>query len=152
MATPSSERPAPDCALCASAGGELVWRDERLRVVLPDEPDYPGFTRVVWTAHAAEMTDLRAADRDHLMAVVWRIERVMRDTMAPEKINLASLGNVVAHLHWHVIPRWRDDRHFPQSIWGQPAGGRDAAIEARRSVALGRLAAYRAGLQAALPG
>jgi diadenosine tetraphosphate (Ap4A) HIT family hydrolase len=35
----------------------------------------------------------------------------------PDKINLASLGNVVPHLHWHVIPRWRDDSHFPAPIW-----------------------------------
>lgn len=151
MATPSSELRAPACALCASAGGEVVWRDDRLRIVLPDEPDYPGFTRVVWNAHAAEMTDLRAADRDHLMAVVWRVERVLRDTMAPDKVNLASLGNMVAHLHWHVIPRWRDDRHFPQSVWGQPAGGRDAAIAACRSAARARLTSCRAAL-AALPG
>jgi diadenosine tetraphosphate (Ap4A) HIT family hydrolase len=35
----------------------------------------------------------------------------------PDKINLACLGNVVPHLHWHVIPRWRDDSHFPAPIW-----------------------------------
>jgi diadenosine tetraphosphate (Ap4A) HIT family hydrolase len=35
-------------------------------------------------------------------------------------MNLASLGNMTPHLHWHVIPRWRDDRHFPGPIWGSP--------------------------------
>jgi diadenosine tetraphosphate (Ap4A) HIT family hydrolase len=34
-------------------------------------------------------------------------------------VNLASLGNVVPHLHWHVIARFADDKHFPQPIWGQ---------------------------------
>ncbi len=33
-------------------------------------------------------------------------------------LNLASFGNVVPHLHWHLIPRYLDDRHFPQPVWG----------------------------------
>jgi diadenosine tetraphosphate (Ap4A) HIT family hydrolase len=39
--------------------------------------------------------------------------------MNPDKINLASLGNVVPHLHWHVIPRFADDAHFPSPVWAQ---------------------------------
>ena len=148
MATPSSDRPAPACPLCAAAGGEVVWQDEHLRVVLPAEPEYPGFTRVIWRAHVAEMTDLAPAQRDHLMQVVWRVERAQREALAPDKINLASLGNVVPHLHWHVIPRWRDDRHFPQSVWSAPAAGRDAEARARRARIAERLSAYRAALSA----
>lgn len=139
----------PGCALCGAPGGEIVWQNDRLRVILPDEPDHPGLTRVVWSAHAAEMTDLVPADREHLMAIVWRVEQAQRAALQPDKVNLASLGNVVAHLHWHVIPRWRDDRHFPQPIWAPPAPGRDG--QAARARALARLPAYRAAL-AALPG
>lgn len=109
------------CELCNSPGGELIWRNERCRVVLAAEPDYPGFCRVVWNAHVAEMTDLSPADRAHLMEVVFAVEQAVRESLSPDKINLASLGNVVPHLHWHVIPRFRDDRHFPASIWGPSA-------------------------------
>jgi len=139
----------PACPLCAGDGGVVVWRDQALRVVLPDEPDYPGFTRVVWNAHVAEMTDLTAAQRDRLMRLVFAVERVQRAVLAPDKVNLASLGNVVAHLHWHVIPRWRDDRHFPQPVWGAPAG-RDEAAATRRRQVQARLADYRAALADAL--
>ena len=41
----------------------------------------------------------------------------VRETLQPDKINLASFGNMVPHLHWHVIPRWTDDSHFPGAIW-----------------------------------
>ncbi len=54
-----------------------------------------------------------------LMDVLWQVERVVRDVMQPDKINLASFGNMVPHLHWHVIPRYTDDVHFPQPVWGQ---------------------------------
>lgn len=57
------------------------------------------------------------AQRQHFMAVVVGVEEVLRDTLQPDKINLASLGNQVPHLHWHVIPRFTDDAHFPDPIW-----------------------------------
>ena len=47
------------------------------------------------------------------MNVVFAVEKVVRTLFAPDKINLASFGNMTPHLHWHVIPRWHDDRHFP---------------------------------------
>jgi len=53
------------------------------------------------------------------MRVVFAAEQVLRELTQPAKINLASLGNMTAHLHWHVIPRHADDKHFPGSIWGE---------------------------------
>lgn len=103
-----------DCVFCREDGGELLWKDERLRVVLASgETDYPGFCRVIWQAHVAEFTDLAPADRSHLMLVVAAVERAVRRVMQPDKVNLASLGNQVPHVHWHVIPRFSNDAHFP---------------------------------------
>ncbi len=113
-----SDRTA-DCPLCTSAGGALLWRDDQLRVVLVDEPGYPGFCRVIWHAHVKEMSDLCAEDRGRLLAVVLEVEILLREVLRPDKINLASLGNMTPHLHWHVVPRWRDDPHFPGSVWGE---------------------------------
>ncbi len=107
------------CELCEQSGGELLWQDQRCRVVLIDDPDYPGFCRVIWNNHVREMTDLPGADRTHLMSIVFVVEETLRETLKPDKINLASLGNVTPHLHWHVIPRFADDKHFPGPIWGQ---------------------------------
>ena len=52
------------------------------------------------------------------MQVVCQVEQLIRDVIEPHKVNLASFGNFVPHLHWHVIPRWEDDAYFPESIWG----------------------------------
>ena len=120
-----------DCELCRSDGGELLWRDGFLRVVLAGEADYPGFCRVVLNRHVKEMTDLPPAERARLMEAVYAVERTLRECLAPDKINLASLGNVVPHLHWHVVPRFRDDRHFPAPIWAAPvnAQARPRAVD-----------------------
>jgi diadenosine tetraphosphate (Ap4A) HIT family hydrolase len=106
-----------DCPLCQSAGGATVWADARLRIIRVDDPDHPGFLRVVWNAHVREMGDLPVADRMHLMAAVQAAEDALRSLLSPDKINLASLGNQVPHLHWHVIARFAGDAHFPQPVW-----------------------------------
>lgn len=117
MAQTSVIDPHSACPLCLSAGGQVLWRAERWRVVRVEDADYPGFCRVIWNAHVAEMTDLGPADRNELMHVVFTVESVLRDRLRPRKINLASLGNQVPHLHWHVIPRFEDDAHFPDAVW-----------------------------------
>lgn len=99
----------------------MLWKNGLCRIVLASESDYRGLCRVIVGRHVREMTDLSGEERGRLMAVVFATEAVLRDILAPDKINLASLGNVVPHLHWHVIPRYRDDRHFPGAIWAQPA-------------------------------
>jgi len=108
------------CELCDAAGGETLWRDDFCRVVLVADPDYPGFCRVILNRHVSEMTDLESGARERLMRVVFATEAAVRRVMQPDKINLASLGNMVPHLHWHVIPRYAHDRHFPNSVWGEP--------------------------------
>ena len=109
---------AAACPLCEGDGGEVLWRGERLRVILAIEADHPAFLRVVCNPHVREMTDLPEAQRAELMAAVWAAETALRHTLRPDKINLASFGNVVPHLHWHVIARWGDDPHFPNPVWG----------------------------------
>lgn len=101
-----------------------------------DEPDYPGFVRVILNRHVRELTDLDAAERQALMAVAFAVEEAVRATMEPDKMNLASLGNLVPHVHWHVIPRYADDRHFPGPIWA-PAKREAPPLEARRAQASG---------------
>lgn len=142
------------CELCTllAEGGDLgdsvVWSNGRVAVLLVDDKDYPGFCRVVWQDHVKEMTDLNPAERGALMDVVWQVEAVVREVMAPEKINLASLGNMTPHLHWHVIPRYRDDAQFPAPVWANaqratPApvlGARAALLPALRSALALRLA------------
>ena len=106
------------CELCNQSGGTLVWQDADCRVVLVDDADYPGFCRVIWQHHVREMTDLSGGERAHLMEIVFRVEASVRLVMQPHKINLASLGNMTPHVHWHIIPRYASDKHFPQPIWG----------------------------------
>ena len=136
------------CELCHGAGGALLWQNDLCRVVAVDEPGLPGFLRVVLQRHVREMTDLPADERGRLMAVVFAVEDHVRKSLEPDKMNLASLGNVTPHLHWHVIPRWRDDRHFPGPVWA--AARHDAPVPAARASAAARMAATLSAALSAL--
>ncbi len=115
----------------------MLWQDDFCRVVLvEDTPGYPGFCRVILNRHAREMTDLDRHERDRLMSAVWKTEQAVRDVLRPDKINLASLGNVVPHLHWHVVPRFRHDPHFPNPIWGEARRAAEPAQDTHPGEAL----------------
>lgn len=108
----------------------MLWQNEVCRVVRVDEPDYPGFCRVILNRHARELTDLAPEERDELMRVVYAVEAAIRQTLGADKMNVASLGNMTPHVHWHVIPRFADDRHFPAPIWAPPR--REASVPGQR--------------------
>ena len=117
------------CVLCTTPGGALVWQGARLRVIRADEAGFPAFYRVVWTDHVAEFSDLSQQDRGLCMEVVAAVERVLRAQLQPTKINLAALGNMVAHLHWHVVARFAWDSHFPAPVWAPAQRERALAQE-----------------------
>ena len=131
----------PTCPLCHPVQEHVLWHDGFCRVIWVDDPDYPGFCRVILNDHVKEMSDLPEAERQRLMRVVFAVERAVREALKPDKVNLASLGNVVPHLHWHVIPRFEGDRHFPDPVWAPPRReslprGDATAIKARLLTAL----------------
>ena len=131
--------PVPDCELCALKVPAVVAND-KFAVIIVDDANYPGFCRVIWRDHVREMSDLTRDDRLLLNEAVHEVEQAVREVMAPVKINVASLGNVVPHLHWHVIPRYTDDAHFPAPVWAHLVRETDAAVLAARRALLPQLA------------
>ncbi|MGA0609809.1 HIT family protein [Caldimonas sp. KR1-144] len=111
------DEPQPGCPLCEAPGGTPIAQSRLWRVIRAEDASFPAFYRVVWREHVAEFGDLDAAARVHCMAVVEAVERVLRQRLSPTKINLAAFGNVVPHLHWHVIARFDWDSHWPQPVW-----------------------------------
>ncbi len=123
-----------DCELCRSDGGTIVLANEWLRVTLVDEPNYPGYVRVIWNEHVREMTELSDDERLRLMRTVFAVEDAQIEVLEPLKMNIASLGNMTPHLHWHVIARFADDLHYPQPVWGAPQRTpNDQTLQARRA-------------------
>lgn len=106
-----------NCPLCNPVNERVIWRGKLIRVIDASDADLPGFVRVIVKRHAAEMLDLTSEECTMVREAVRMCELCMLETMQPDKINLASLGNMVPHVHWHVIARYKDDAFFPDSIW-----------------------------------
>lgn len=110
-----------NCPLCQPTNEELLFSNEKIRVItVHDDPVAPAYCRVIWQAHTKELTDLNHDEAHYIFSWVLKVEQAMRTVLNPTKINLASLGNIAPHLHWHVIARFADDACFPQPIWTLP--------------------------------
>lgn len=142
-----------DCVLCHPQNEELVFAHPAFRVIRAHEAGFPAFYRVIWRSHVAEWSDLTAPERVACMDVVVLVEQALREVLTPTKVNLATLGNVVPHLHWHVIARFEWDSHFPAPVWAaaQPASPDTLALRQEQEARIAeRLPQVNAHLLAAL--
>jgi diadenosine tetraphosphate (Ap4A) HIT family hydrolase len=121
-----------NCSLCTTEGGNTIWQDALFRVVAFHDDRLPAYLRIISQQHVKEMTDFTQAQQAQLFELMMVCERLMRETLQPDKINLASLGNQTPHIHWHVIARWKDDAFFPDSIWSNVYRETDQEILAKR--------------------
>lgn len=135
------------CPLCEGPGGRVVAQAPRWRLVHAQEAGFPAFYRLVWQGHVREFSQLAAPDRLACIDALVAIEQAMLQHLQPTKVNLASLGNVVAHLHWHVIARFDWDSHFPGPVWAGAQRPQDAP---RLAAVAARLPALEADLAARL--
>jgi diadenosine tetraphosphate (Ap4A) HIT family hydrolase len=110
----------PNCLLCCSNNNEqVIFTNDLFRVIYVADKFYLGYIRLILNQHIVEMSDLDEHTAHRVFSAILVIERVMRNILNPDKINLASMGNIVPHLHWHIIARYKTDRHFPNPIWGE---------------------------------
>lgn len=111
---------------------ELLLMDNRL---------HPWLILVPRRQGAVEWLDLPPAEQHRLLDEAAIAGRLLRALYAPDKLNVAALGNVVAQLHVHVVARFRDDAAWPRPVWGAvPCEPYDAAARA------GMLERLRGGL------
>jgi diadenosine tetraphosphate (Ap4A) HIT family hydrolase len=105
-----------ECPMCAAVGrgdnhfGVEVFSGEFTEVHLERRTRLPGYCVAMWKhGHVAEPTDLDPARACGYWMEVLAVGRAVRARFDPVKINYMTLGNIVPHLHTHVVPRYRDD-------------------------------------------
>ena len=111
---------ASDCPACAGR-----WPSAALRIAdcgtsvayLHDDQFFPGWTYLVLKRHATELWQLDAAERAALIEEVTRVARAVGDAFGAVKVNYELLGNAIAHIHWHVIPRLAGDPSPRLPVW-----------------------------------
>ena len=74
-----------------------------------------------------EFSDCSSEEKSAIWHALDVIEKLMREYYSPEKINIASFGNMLPHVHWHITARFKEDSYFPEPMWGPKQ--RDARLE-----------------------
>lgn len=106
------------CPLCTNHAQSEIWRNSNFYLIDAEDPRFPCYLRIVSCRHVPEMSSLTPEERIQLWDILNVVEEEIIKALHPHKVNLAQFGNMVPHLHWHVIARWRDDTHFPECPWG----------------------------------
>jgi diadenosine tetraphosphate (Ap4A) HIT family hydrolase len=88
--------------------------------VLTDDQYYLGYTLVIAKTHATELYHLPESESLQYYQDMLRAAHAIGTAFKPQKMNYALLGNLVGHLHWHLIPRYGWDPQPQRSIWEYP--------------------------------
>jgi len=89
-------------------------------VTLMRDQFFPGYTLLSTKIHCSELFQLDREVRSELMEEVSCVAKVLYDIFQPAKINYELLGNMVPHIHWHLVPRFATDPLWPRPIWAEP--------------------------------
>ncbi|GAC1030577.1 hypothetical protein thsps21_14040 [Pseudomonas sp. No.21] len=89
------------------------------RLLLMNDAHYPWFILVPRREEVSELFQLDADDQLRLWNETTRLAEVLKDSFGADKMNVATLGNVVSQLHMHVIVRRREDAAWPAPVWGR---------------------------------
>ncbi|GLZ87311.1 hypothetical protein Pres01_33620 [Metapseudomonas resinovorans] len=92
------------------------------RLLLMNDAQYPWFILVPRREEVSELFQLGVDEQRQLWQETTFLAETLKDTFGADKMNVATLGNVVSQLHMHVIVRRREDAAWPAPVWGrQPA-------------------------------
>ncbi|MEI6703374.1 MAG: HIT family protein [Deltaproteobacteria bacterium] len=93
---------------------------EHSYVTLNRDQFFPGYTLLFTKSHVTELFFLDKELRIVLMEEVSRMAKVLYGVFSPSKINYELLGNMVPHIHWHIVPRFASEPLWPRPIWAEP--------------------------------
>jgi diadenosine tetraphosphate (Ap4A) HIT family hydrolase len=130
--------------MCPDSNGEDVVAELASgRVHLQNDADYRGYCILVFRRHAVEIHDLTEAERAAWIGDISTMGAALAEVCSPPKLNVSMLGNMVPHLHCHIMPRYPSDPD-----WGHPPAYRRPAD--RRLLSVDEYASLKTALAAAL--
>ena len=81
------------------------------------ESEIPWLKIFTQTPHK-EFSECSRDEKEMIWECLDIIEKAMLAYFKPDKINIASFGNMLPRVHWHIMARFREDSYFPEPMWG----------------------------------
>jgi diadenosine tetraphosphate (Ap4A) HIT family hydrolase len=112
-----------ECPMCHRWNDHSDLRIIELKrsfVTLNRDQFFPGYVLLFTKTHVTELFHLQRQVRAELMDEVSLVAEALQDIFQPDKINYELLGNMVPHMHWHLVPRFASESLWPRPIWAEP--------------------------------
>lgn len=112
-----------ECPICDHLFSESPMKIKEFplsTLVLQEDQFFPGYCTLESKRHVTELFELGEEDRGTLVEEINQAALLLKKAFKPDKINYAFLGNKTPHMHWHLIPRWKGDPFWPDSVWAKP--------------------------------
>jgi diadenosine tetraphosphate (Ap4A) HIT family hydrolase len=112
-----------DCPMCSKWESEPDMRITQLEqcyVSLNRDQFFRGYCFVYTKNHLTELFHLDLQTRSKVIEEMNSVAAALFRLFNPEKINYELLGNMVPHMHWHVVPRFATDHLWPRPVWSEP--------------------------------
>lgn len=101
--------------------------------VVGDHQFHAGYALVLLKEHVREPFELSPdVQREHFREVMRAAEAINK-TFRPDKMNFSCYGNAEPHVHWHLMPRYRDDPHAGNHPWHDSARFSERLISAHQA-------------------
>lgn len=88
------------------------------KLLLMNDSNYIWLILVPKKEGLIELIDLNFDEQIELLKEINQVSSILKNQLKVEKLNIATLGNVVNQLHIHVIGRFKSDASFPKPVWG----------------------------------
>jgi diadenosine tetraphosphate (Ap4A) HIT family hydrolase len=88
------------------------------QIRLMDNSNYPWLILVPMKNNIIEITDFEQTDYDLFNQEIRKVAKILQNEFKPDKLNIATIGNVVPQMHVHIIARFKNDTLFPKTVWG----------------------------------
>ena len=103
----------PNCAYCGNEEvlaqfGIYICDLNESRLYLFKEQSHPGRVIVASKRHVGDVTELTDAERDGFLADVAHVSRALQAAFHPDKVNYGAYGDTGCHLHFHLVPKYKD--------------------------------------------
>jgi diadenosine tetraphosphate (Ap4A) HIT family hydrolase len=108
------------CSKWADEAALRIAELEQCYVMLNRDQFFPGYCFVLAKAHVTELFHLDRGGRSAVIEEVNRVAAALFAAFQPAKINYELLGNMVPHMHWHIVPRFATEPLWPRPIWSEP--------------------------------
>ena len=94
----------------------LFYENEHIKIEV-EESEIP-WLKIFTQKPYKEMSEVPGLIKFEIIDLLDIIEKEMLSYYKPKKINIASFGNYMLHVHWHIMARFEEDSYYPEPMWG----------------------------------